>query len=392
LVTSLRELVLSEIRDIAHSPISVFSPEDYASQVLGVLKETDRYEAAVSSGESVGLITVRDLLEVDQPAQRRVDKVWRATGSVSPSTSVIEVAELLVRNNVRALPVVDGGEVTGIISQDDLIRAMCDIDELSGYGVKELLRSPVWSLDIDERNASARRLMLERGISHVPVVEYGRLVGEVTAETIVHTFITPASKTTTGDRVGERSSRFPGQVIGIMDTHPLSLRPDATVLDAVRGIRDRGKRACYITDEGGRMLGILTPRELLAPILRFRAQEELPVYIMGLSDEDFFERAVAEEKVRRVVQRGRRYRPDINEVSIMIKASQTRGLRTRYELTARALSPSGQVNAKADSWDLLEAFDELCATLERAIGRTKPETPGRTRRRRPGRLGRGQSF
>lgn len=382
MVTSLRELVLSEIRDIAHGPISVFSPEDNASQVLGVLKETDRYEAAVSSGGSVGLITVRDLLGVDQPAQRRVDKLWRVTGSVSPSTSVIEVAELLVRNNVRALPVVEGGEVTGIISQDDLIGVMCDVDELSGYGVKELLRSPVWSMDIDERNASARRLMLERGISHVPVVEYGRLVGEVTAEIIVHTFITRASKTTTGDRVGERTSRFPGQVIGIMDAHPLSMRPNSTVLDAVRGLRDRGKRACYITDEGSRMLGILTPRELLAPILRFRVQEELPVYIMGLSDEDFFERAVAEDKVRRVVRRGRRFRPDINEVSIRIKVSQTRGLRKRYELTARALSPSGQVNAQADGWGLLAVFDELCTTLEKAIGKTKPETPGRTRRRR----------
>jgi len=382
LVTSLRELVLSETREIAHSPISVFSPEDNASQELGVLKETDRYEAAVSSRGSVGLITVRDLLGVDQPAQRRVDKIWRATGSVSPSTSVIEVTELLVRNNVRALPVVEGGEVTGIISQDDLIGVMCDVDELWGYGVKELLRSPVWSMDIDERNASARRLMLERGISHVPVVEYGRLVGEVTAEIIVHTFITPASKTTTGDRVGERTSRFPGQVIGIMDAHPLSMRPNSTALDAVRGLRNRGKRACYITDEGSRMLGILTPRELLAPILRFRVQEELPVYIMGLSDEDFFERAVAEDKVRRVVRKGRRFRPDINEVSIRIKVSQTQGLRKRYELTARALSPSGQVNAKADGWDLLAVFDELCTTLEKAIGRTKTETPGRTRRRR----------
>ena len=103
---------------------------------------------------------------------------------------------------------------------------------------------------------------------------------------------------------------------------------------------------------------------------------------MGLSDEDFFERAVAEDKVRRVVRRGRRFRPDINEVSIRIKVSQTQGLRKRYELTARALSPSGQINAKADGWDLLAVFDELCTTLEKAIGRTKTETPGRTRRRR----------
>jgi ribosome-associated translation inhibitor RaiA len=69
-------------------------------------------------------------------------------------------------------------------------------------------------------------------------------------------------------------------------------------------------------------------------------------------------------------------------VSIRIKSSQTRGNRTRYELTARALSPDGQINAEAGGWDLLEAFDELSDTLGKAISRSKPGTPGRIRRRR----------
>jgi ribosome-associated translation inhibitor RaiA len=103
---------------------------------------------------------------------------------------------------------------------------------------------------------------------------------------------------------------------------------------------------------------------------------------MGLSDEDFFERGVAEEKVRRVVRRSMRYRPDITEVSVNIKTSQTQGERTRYELTGRALTQEGQINAKADGWDLLRVFDELTDTLDKAIRRTKPETPSRTRRRR----------
>jgi CBS domain-containing protein/ribosome-associated translation inhibitor RaiA len=382
LATSLRELAFSEIRELVHASVSVFAPDEPVSRVLGVLKETDRYEAAVKSDGSVGLITVRDMLDIDQPSSTKVDSVWRATGSVRESDTVIDIAENLVRNNIRALPVVEGGNVVGIISQIDLTLAMCDVPDLSCVAAKELIRSPVLSLDINEKVAFARRLMLDKGISHVPVIEYGRLVGVVTAKDIVNTFIVPASRTTSGDRIEVKVPRFPGIVAGVLDTHPLSVGAGATALDVACGLRDRGKGACFMTDEVGRIVGIITPSELLPLLLRFRVREELPVYIIGLSDEDFFERAVAEEKVRRVVRRGMRFRPDLTEVSVRIKSTRTRGNRTRYELTARALSPEGQINAEADGWDLLRAFDELCDTLGKAIRRSKPETPRQPRRRR----------
>jgi CBS domain-containing protein/ribosome-associated translation inhibitor RaiA len=378
----LRELAFTEIREIVPNIVTVFSPDDTVSKVLGVLKEAGLYEAAVAMEDSFGIITVRDMLDVDQPSQTRIEGIWRGTSSVSPGSTVLDAVEVLVRNNIRAVPLVEKGRVIGMASQVDVVRAMCGVPELSGYAAKELIRSPVWSLDIDERLSYARRLMLERGISHIPVVEYGKLVGEVTAEDIVHTFITPASKTTTGERVGRRTSRFPGLVTGIMDTQPLSIQQDASMLDVVHGLRDKGKGACYMVGARREIMGVLTPRELMAPLLRLRAEKELPVYIRGLEDEGFFEREVAEEKVRRMVRRSMRFRPDITEVSVMIKSSQTRGNRTRYELTGRALTREGQINAKAGGWDLLRVFDELCDTLDKAIRRTKPETPGRLRRRR----------
>ena len=383
LATSLRELAFSEIRELVHARVSVFSTDEVVSKILGVLRETDRYEAAVKSDGSVGLITVRDLLDVDQPSRTKIDAVWKATGSVKPGNAVIDIAEGLVRNNVRALPVVEDGEVVGIISQLDLTSAMCEVSELSGIAAKGLIRSPVLSLDINEKIAFARRLMLDKGISHVPVVEYGRLVGVVTAKDIVNTFIVPASRTTSGDRIEEKVPRFPGAVAGVMDTHPFTVGPGASALEVVCGLRDREKGACLMTDDRRRIVGIIAPRELVPLLLRFRAEEELPVYIIGLTEEDFFERSVAEEKVRRVVRRGMRFRPDITEVSIRIKRTRAQGNRTRYELTARALSPEEQINAEAQGWDLLGVFDELCDTLGKAIRRSKPETPRQSRRRRP---------
>ena len=382
MVATLEELAFSDVRELFHGGASVFRPDDLVSKVLGVLESSGRYEAVVSSGLSVGLITVRDALAVDQPSQTKVGNVWRATGSVTPEARVVDVADSLVRNGVRAIPVVVGGDIVGIFSQVDLIEALGEVQELEGVPVKELMRTPVLTTEGDRGIAHARRLMLERNISHLPVVEGGSLVGVVTAASIVHSFIATASRTTTGHRVGERASRFSGRVSGIMDAEPCTLSTQDSTLDAVLSLNERGKGACIVTGESSNILGIITPRELIKPLLKFRVEAELPVYIIGLSDEEFFEKAVAEEKVRRVVSKSLRFRPDITEISVRIKRSQIRGNQIRYEIIARALAVDGQINAEAVGWGLLETFDEVCDTLRKAIRRSKPETPGRTWMRR----------
>lgn len=377
----MQDLAVSEIRELYHRDISVFDPDEKVSKVLGDLRETGRYEATVASGGKFGIITIRDMLDITQPTQTRINGIWSVISSASPEDPVINVADILIRNNVRALPVVEDGNIVGIFSQVDLTKALCDVSELEGIKAKELMRRPVISLDVSERVAFARRLMLERGFSHVPIVEYNRLVGMVTAESIIHTFMTPFGKTTVGDRAGQKVTRFSGLVNRIMDFHPLAIEAEASTLEAVRGLRDQRKGACLLIDERKTLLGIITPRELIGLILRSRATDELPVYIIGVSDEDFFERAVAEEKVRRVVRRSMKIHPHIQEVSLRIKRSQAGGSRTRYEATARALSPEEQVLAKAEGWDLIAVFDDICDKLEKALRASKHE-PERSPRRR----------
>ena len=129
------------------------------------------------------------------------------------------------------------------------------------------------------------------------------------------------------------------------------------------------------------ILGIITPRELLLPLLRFRKVEELPVYIVGLLGTEL-ERSVAEEKVRRVVERSLKIHPYINEVSVRVKQSRTRGTQTRYEVTARVLSAEEQFIAEEEGWDLIKVFDKLCDALDKALRKSKHEPERSPRRRR----------
>jgi len=385
LTKTLVELAETQITELFHNPGSVFSPDDQASKLLGYLKDTGRYEAVASDGGRTGIVTVRDLLGVDHPERTKAESIWELVGAVNEEAAVIDVVEALIDHGVRALPVMKRSEVMGIISQVDLLVALAQVNELKSVAAKEIMVAPVASLNMEDGVAHARRVMLDRSISHVPVLAEGKLKGVITAEIIVHTFIAPAIKTTTGDRVGEKVSSMPGQVSGVMDRQPLQVGMDANALRVAQEMIRLNKSAAVMVDDGEQVLGIITPRELLRLIYDFRGRAELPIYIVGITDEDFFERGVAEEKVRRVVVRSMRMQPKITEVRINIKRQRTTGERTRYDITARVLGSEVNYNAENQGWGLMETFDGLLTTLGTKMRRAKvePEKKPRHGRRRP---------
>jgi CBS domain-containing protein len=57
---------------------------------------------------------------------------------VSPETGVFQVTELLARENVRRLPVVDDGELVGIVALDDLMVLLSgELENLAGVVAAE---------------------------------------------------------------------------------------------------------------------------------------------------------------------------------------------------------------------------------------------------------------
>jgi CBS domain-containing protein/ribosome-associated translation inhibitor RaiA len=382
LTKTLVELSETEVRTILHGAGGVFSPGDQVSKVLGYLKDTGRHEAVAAKGGRVGVISLRDLLGVDHPGRTKVESIWKQVGALSPGAVVIDAAAMLMDKGVRALPVVENGEVVGAVSQIDIIEALTEVSDLRNMAAKEHMQNPVITVEHGTGVAHARRMMLDKNISHIPVTREGRLVGMVTSDVIVHTFITPASKTTRGDVVGEKVTGFPGKVSDVMDPQPFTVGPDADMLRVVQGMSKSGKTACIMVDDEGVVHGIVTPRELLALIAGLRVEDEIPVYIVGITEEDFFERAVAEDKLRRIVAKNMRIHEGITEVSVRIKKQSTQGERARYRLNARVMGPNVSFNAEHEGWGLMETFDGLCDALDNTLRRAKKEPQKGARRGR----------
>jgi CBS domain-containing protein len=134
--------------------------------------------------------------------------------SVAPSTPVPDVAATLYTAAVRALPVLDHGVLLGVISEADLLAGIAATEQDSEQSERrwwrprhihrgvpvprpgartagELMSTAPVTVGPDATVAAAARLMLEQGVSWLPVIAGRRLVGVVGRSDLLTVFLRP---------------------------------------------------------------------------------------------------------------------------------------------------------------------------------------------------------
>lgn len=91
-----------------------------------------------------GIVTERDLLDAigagkDPDTERVGDHVTRDLVYARPDWSLEEAAAVMIRRGFRHLVVVDGGEISGVLSMRDIVRcwtddgAICDVPPAAAF-------------------------------------------------------------------------------------------------------------------------------------------------------------------------------------------------------------------------------------------------------------------
>ncbi|HUW88676.1 MAG TPA: CBS domain-containing protein [Candidatus Paceibacterota bacterium] len=93
--------------------------------------------------------------------------------TISPSASVHDLVSALNIHHVGALVVSpDGRKIEGIVSERDVVRAMPGkLDQLIGMHVRDLMTVEVVTCKSDAAVADLMKIMTERRIRHIPVVD-----------------------------------------------------------------------------------------------------------------------------------------------------------------------------------------------------------------------------
>lgn len=110
------------------------------------------------------------------------DIMTRRVHTTTPQASVQEVAQLLYRERISGVPVVDEHrQIIGIITEADIIRNI----ERDERRVADVMSRNLVIVEEDTPVSEIATLLTERRIKRVPVVQAGRVVGIVSRADIV---------------------------------------------------------------------------------------------------------------------------------------------------------------------------------------------------------------
>ncbi|WP_116091280.1 CBS domain-containing protein [Sphingomonas crusticola] len=105
---------------------------------------------------------------------------------VAPGTPVRAAVELLADHRIGAVPVVQDGQVIGIMSERDVIYALRrDGAEILDWPVERVMTQPAITVEPAVGILTGLSLMTKRRIRHLPVVDGGRMVGFVSIGDLV---------------------------------------------------------------------------------------------------------------------------------------------------------------------------------------------------------------
>jgi CBS domain-containing protein len=237
-----REEEPSRARDIAADAITggIPEPEEHGR------KEGPKRPREVSRQET----------SVPLAARLRVRDVMSPKVSTLRADQALALDELLGKfRQVRHLPVLGANDrPIGMLTRMDVLE-----EALSGrerwVRVRDLMSCPVKSISENESLPAAAQAMRGARIHSLPVVdENGRMVGILTDGDLLSAMA--------GERLSAPGDPWQLPVDVLMTHEPRALGPDATLDEAAWTLVDAGVRHLPVVEEDGRLVGILSERDL----------------------------------------------------------------------------------------------------------------------------------
>ncbi|WP_455369860.1 CBS domain-containing protein, partial [[Eubacterium] cellulosolvens] len=106
--------------------------------------------------------------------------------TVRANSTINEVVRKMNKFEIGSIVVADGEKPVGIITERDILRRVLEVTVASeAMKAKEIMSSPITTIDSQATAEEAATLMNSKRIKKIPVVENGKLIGIVTSTDIV---------------------------------------------------------------------------------------------------------------------------------------------------------------------------------------------------------------
>jgi CBS domain-containing protein len=132
----------------------------------------------------------------DEPVRSLLRTKGRAVWSIGPEDTVFQAIELMSEKQIGCLVVLIAGQLAGIVSERDYARKVILKGRSSQQTrVREIMSTPALFVTPEKTVADAMRIMTNRRVRHLPVLEGDNVVGMLSIGDLVNWVIASQQQT-----------------------------------------------------------------------------------------------------------------------------------------------------------------------------------------------------
>lgn len=121
--------------------------------------------------------------------EQLLDTKGRDIWSISPDDTALEAIRLMEEKQVGALTVMEGEKLLGIISERDYVRRVVLKGVAETTPVKSIMTSKVRYAEPGQTVSHCMALMTEKRVRHLPVMSEGKMLGMISIGDLVKAMI-----------------------------------------------------------------------------------------------------------------------------------------------------------------------------------------------------------
>lgn len=183
---------------VTDKDINCISPD---TDVITILKDVGKpgptMLCVVENDTLVGIITKADLLPLVNSKKQIREIMQKQLHTVSPEDRVIHARRIMIDEDIARLPVVDQGNLIGMISDNEIIFALANVKKSFSLGrqkhkleellVEDVMKTPALWAEPDMTATDAASKMLNKNVGALPLIENGKLVGIISRTDLLNT-------------------------------------------------------------------------------------------------------------------------------------------------------------------------------------------------------------
>ena len=178
--------------------------------------------------------------------------------TISPQDSVYRAIGLMVEKGISGLPVVEDRQVCGIISEKDLLKLVYEEEQIPGV-IRDHMTFEITGFDIDDPLSDICECFIHNKFRRVPILYRGKLAGLISRSDLVKAFYHQYRSRNQVE--SDASVCIPAK--DVMKGGLVTIELDTPVYDAVDLLVGQRLTGLPVVDDCYRLIGIVTDKDVL---------------------------------------------------------------------------------------------------------------------------------